>query len=278
MADETKVTDQTAADEGEKAPKAEAEPKAKEKTAADDKKKVSKAKAKPKAKEETVADEKKKASKAKAKPKAKKETDADEAEKTPKVKAEKTPKVKAEKTPKVEAEPELKEKAVEEETPIPSEDAAEPADLPEPITPQEQISEKPKPISVPRDARYQAVGRRKASVAVVYLTKGDGTIAINKRVPDEYMLTGTQVYVVKQPLELTGTTDLFNIKVSVRGGGLSGQAGAIRHAVSRALLKYNPDLRAVLKKAGFLTRDARVVERKKYGQVKARKRFQFSKR
>jgi len=270
MADETKVTDQTAADEGEKAPKAEAEPKAKEKTAADDKKKVSKAKAKPKAKEETVADEKKKASKAKAKPKAKKETDADEAEKTPKVKAEKTPKV--------EAEPELKEKAVEEETPIPSEDAAEPADLPEPITPQEQISEKPKPISVPRDARYQAVGRRKASVAVVYLTKGDGTIAINKRVPDEYMLTGTQVYVLKQPLELTGTTDLFNIKVSVRGGGLSGQAGAIRHAVSRALLKYNPDLRAVLKKAGFLTRDARVVERKKYGQVKARKRFQFSKR
>ena len=126
--------------------------------------------------------------------------------------------------------------------------------------------------------QYYGTGRRKTSVARVYLRPGHGRITINKRPIDAYFERESAKLVLRQPLELTETGDAFDIVVNVRGGGKSGQAGAIRLGIARALCEYNPDLRPALKKAGFLTRDARKVERKKYGQPKARKRFQFSKR
>ncbi len=126
--------------------------------------------------------------------------------------------------------------------------------------------------------QYYGTGRRKTSVARVYLRPGHGRITINKRPIDAYFERESAKLVLRQPLELTETGDAFDIVVNVRGGGKSGQAGAIRLGIARALCEYNPDLRPTLKKAGFLTRDARKVERKKYGQPKARKRFQFSKR
>ena len=126
--------------------------------------------------------------------------------------------------------------------------------------------------------QYYGTGRRKTSVARVYLRPGHGRITINKRPIDAYFERESAKLVLRQPLELTDTGDAFDIIVNVRGGGKSGQAGAIRLGIARALCEYNPDLRPALKKAGFLTRDARKVERKKYGQPKARKRFQFSKR
>lgn len=123
-----------------------------------------------------------------------------------------------------------------------------------------------------------AVGRRKASVARVYVVKGSGKIVINKREFKEYFPLGTQQYVVHQPLNLTKMNDQLDVVVTVDGGGVSGQAGAIRLGISRALVKLDGANRADLKKAGFLTRDSRVVERKKYGLAGARKSFQFSKR
>jgi small subunit ribosomal protein S9 len=125
---------------------------------------------------------------------------------------------------------------------------------------------------------WHAVGRRKSAVARVYLRPGSGKITINGREFDEYFPTGTRRQHVTQPLELTETSEQFDIFVNVKGGGLTGQAGAVRHGVTRALMSYNIELRGPLKKAGFVTRDARAVERKKYGQPGARKRFQFSKR
>jgi small subunit ribosomal protein S9 len=122
-----------------------------------------------------------------------------------------------------------------------------------------------------------AVGRRKSAVARVRLVPGEGKIVINKRDIDNYFGLETLKMTVRQPLELTKVTG-FDVIVNVRGGGLTGQAGAIRHGISRSLCKANPDLRAALKKAGFLTRDPRMKERKKYGLKAARRAPQFSKR
>jgi small subunit ribosomal protein S9 len=123
-----------------------------------------------------------------------------------------------------------------------------------------------------------STGRRKTSVARIYMKPGEGRILINKKNADEYLGRETLKMIIMQPFELTGTAGQFDVKVNVRGGGVSGQAGAIKHGISRALLKVSDDYRKPLKKAGYLTRDAREVERKKYGQRGARARFQFSKR
>jgi small subunit ribosomal protein S9 len=125
---------------------------------------------------------------------------------------------------------------------------------------------------------HYATGRRKQAVARVWLRPGSGTITINKRTLDNYFGRETLKMILRQPLELTETDAQFDISVNVTGGGLSGQAGAIRHGITRALMSADPDLRGTLKKAGFVTRDPRKVERKKYGRPGARKRFQFSKR
>jgi small subunit ribosomal protein S9 len=126
--------------------------------------------------------------------------------------------------------------------------------------------------------QFYSTGRRKTSVARVYLKPGDGKILINKKDADEYLMRETLKMIIMQPFELTGTTGQFDVNINVNGGGISGQAGAIKHGISRALLKVSDDYRKPLKKAGYLTRDAREVERKKYGQRGARARFQFSKR
>jgi small subunit ribosomal protein S9 len=123
-----------------------------------------------------------------------------------------------------------------------------------------------------------ATGRRKVSIARVRMKPGTGEFSVNDRTLDEYFGRETSKMILKQPLEVVEQLGKVDISVNVCGGGMSGQAGAIRHGISRALLKLNPDYRPALKKAGFLTRDARSVERKKYGQPGARKRFQFSKR
>ena len=125
---------------------------------------------------------------------------------------------------------------------------------------------------------FDAIGRRKNAVARVRLSQGTGKRIANGRTMNSYLARETLEMLVEQPLEIVGLSDKVDIKVNVRGGGLSGQAGAIRHGISRALCKYDEELRDVLKKKGFLTRDPRMVERKKAGQPKARKRFQFSKR
>ena len=121
-------------------------------------------------------------------------------------------------------------------------------------------------------------GRRKKSIARVYLTPGTGNITINKRNIDEYFGLETLKVIVRQPLVATETVEKFDVKVTVRGGGTTGQAGAIRHGIARALLTVDNDFRPVLKKAGFLTRDPRMKERKKYGLKAARRAPQFSKR
>ncbi|MGC8763564.1 MAG: 30S ribosomal protein S9 [Acidobacteriota bacterium] len=126
--------------------------------------------------------------------------------------------------------------------------------------------------------QYNGTGRRKTAVARVYLRPGKGAISVNKRPFEEYFPNPVHRMQIQIPLNLTGTADKFDILVNVQGGGISGQAGAVRHGISRALLEYNQELRPKLKAAGLLTRDAREVERKKYGHPKARKRFQFSKR
>ena len=121
-------------------------------------------------------------------------------------------------------------------------------------------------------------GRRKKSIARVYITPGTGKITINKRDIDEYFGLETLKVVVRQPLTATENADKFDVKVNVHGGGFTGQAGAIRHGLSRALASYDPEYRPVLKKEGFLTRDPRMKERKKYGLKAARRAPQFSKR
>lgn len=126
--------------------------------------------------------------------------------------------------------------------------------------------------------QYQGTGRRKTSVARAYMTPGTGEIIINGKQLDEYLPLDTLKMVVRSPFEVTETTNTFDVKINVNGGGFNGQAGAIRHAISRALLDVTVDYRASLKAAGFLTRDARKKERKKYGLKGARKAPQFSKR
>ena len=122
------------------------------------------------------------------------------------------------------------------------------------------------------------IGRRKNAVARVYISKGKGNITVNKREMEDYFTTGTLQYKVKQPLTLTDNVKSFDISVNVYGGGVTGQAEAIRLAISRAMCELNEENRAILKPEGLLTRDPRMVERKKFGQKKARKKFQFSKR
>ena len=128
------------------------------------------------------------------------------------------------------------------------------------------------------NTKYYGTGRRKSSVARVYLVPGTGKITINKRDMDEYFGLETLKVVVRQPLTATETADKFDVLVNVRGGGYTGQAGAIRHGIARALLNVDADYRPVLKKAGFLTRDPRMKERKKYGLKAARRAPQCSKR
>ena len=126
--------------------------------------------------------------------------------------------------------------------------------------------------------KYYGTGRRKKSIARVYLVSGKGDVTINKRSMDEYFGLETLKVIVRQPLTLTETADKFDVIINVKGGGYTGQAGAIRHGIARALLQVDADYRPALKKAGFLTRDPRMKERKKYGLKAARRAPQFSKR
>jgi small subunit ribosomal protein S9 len=128
------------------------------------------------------------------------------------------------------------------------------------------------------DIQYNATGRRKESIAQVFMTPGTGNIIVNKKTLGQYFPHETMKMVVQQPLNVVAVTGKYDITVRVKGGGYSGQAGAIRHGISRALVMANSDFRGKLKKEGLLTRDPRAVERKKYGQKGARSRFQFSKR
>jgi small subunit ribosomal protein S9 len=128
------------------------------------------------------------------------------------------------------------------------------------------------------EQKFYATGKRKTSVARVWIKPGTGNIVINKRTLDEYFGRETSKMVVRQPLELTDNVGKFDVIVNVNGGGPSGQAGAIKHGITKALLGANGELRAALKKAGFITRDSRIKERKKYGKAAARRSFQFSKR
>lgn len=129
-----------------------------------------------------------------------------------------------------------------------------------------------------KTARFYGTGRRKSSVARVYLTPGTGKVTINKRDMDDYFGLETLKLIVNQPFVVTNTTGKFDVLVNVRGGGFTGQAGAIRHGISRALLEADAEYRPALKKAGYLTRDSRMKERKKYGLKAARRAPQFSKR
>jgi len=128
------------------------------------------------------------------------------------------------------------------------------------------------------EERYYATGKRKAAIARVWMKLGEGNIVINKSPIDDYLVTDIAKMIVSQPLELTNTVGRYDITINVKGGGISGQVGAIKHGISQALLKISPEFREPLKKAGFITRDSRIKERKKYGLRSARARFQYSKR
>jgi small subunit ribosomal protein S9 len=125
---------------------------------------------------------------------------------------------------------------------------------------------------------FYATGKRKAAIARVWLKEGSGAVTINKRNYEEYFTRETLQTLITRPLEIAGKKNQFDLYINVQGGGISGQAGAIKHGIAKVLVEYDGELRSVLKKAGFLTRDSRIKERKKYGQPGARKRFQFSKR
>ena len=131
---------------------------------------------------------------------------------------------------------------------------------------------------VDKQGRAYATGKRKDAVARVWIKPGAGKIVVNTREVEVYFARPVLQMLLKQPLQAAGRLDQFDVMATVTGGGLSGQAGAVRHGISKALTYYEPELRGVLKKGGFLTRDSRVVERKKYGRMKARRSFQFSKR
>lgn len=128
------------------------------------------------------------------------------------------------------------------------------------------------------ETKYYGTGRRKSAIACVYVRSGSGEITVNKRSLDDYFGRKTDRMVARQPLELVEMADKFDLSIKVVGGGPSGQAGAIRHGITRALIEYDETLRPALRKAGYVTRDARIVERKKVGLHKARKRPQYSKR
>lgn len=128
------------------------------------------------------------------------------------------------------------------------------------------------------EEKYYATGKRKSAIARVWMKLGEGNIVINKRSIDDYLTTEIAKMIVTQPLEITNTVGRYDITVNVKGGGFSGQVGAIKHGISLALLEINDEFREPLKKAGFITRDSRIKERKKYGMRSARARFQYSKR
>jgi len=128
------------------------------------------------------------------------------------------------------------------------------------------------------EIQYYGTGRRKTSTARVYLRAGSGEVRVNRKAFEQYFPNETLRMIIRQPLQLTETGNKFDILINVNGGGPAGQAGAIRHGITRALIEFNADLRPALKHAGLVTRDPRIKERKKYGQKGARKRFQFSKR
>jgi small subunit ribosomal protein S9 len=128
------------------------------------------------------------------------------------------------------------------------------------------------------EVRYYATGKKKESIAKVYLTPGEGKITINGKDYKAYFCRESLFALITEPLRLTGTEEAYDITASIVGGGISGQAGALRHGISKALLEINPEFRLTLKREGFITRDSRIKERKKYGLKKARKRPQFSKR
>ena len=125
---------------------------------------------------------------------------------------------------------------------------------------------------------FYATGRRKTAIARVWLRPGEGKITVNKKNFEEYFPTETLRNIILHPLKLTNSLEKYNLLITVTGGGISGQAGALRHGIGRVLVQSDINLRSILRKEGFLTRDPREIERKKYGQKKARKRFQFSKR
>lgn len=128
------------------------------------------------------------------------------------------------------------------------------------------------------EKRFYATGKRKSAIARVYMKEGTGVLQVNKRTFDDYFTRDSLKMLIQQPLEMTGKRGQFDFTINVEGGGMAGQAGAVKHGISKALVEFDEELRSTLKKAGFLTRDSRVKERKKYGQPGARKRFQFSKR
>ena len=128
------------------------------------------------------------------------------------------------------------------------------------------------------ETKFYATGKRKSSIARVWMKPGNGNIVVNQKSIDDYFGRETSKMVIRQPLELTGNVGKFDIIVNVCGGGPSGQAGAIKHGITKALLEADVELRGALKKAGFITRDSRIKERKKYGKRSARRSFQFSKR
>jgi len=128
------------------------------------------------------------------------------------------------------------------------------------------------------EVKYYATGRRKESSARVWIKPGEGKITVNDSDFKDYFPRDTLITMITEPFNLTGTLNAYDVMASIAGGGVSGQAGALRHGISRALLEVNPEFRIILKKEGFLTRDSRIKERKKYGLKKARKRPQFSKR
>lgn len=129
-----------------------------------------------------------------------------------------------------------------------------------------------------QELSYYATGKRKESVAKVWLKPGAGKITVNEKDYKDYFPRETLITMINEPLSATGTSEAYDVIATITGGGVSGQAGALRHGISKALLEVNPDFRTMLKKEGFLTRDSRIKERKKYGLKKARKRSQFSKR
>ncbi|MGI9407692.1 MAG: 30S ribosomal protein S9 [Hyphomicrobiaceae bacterium] len=147
--------------------------------------------------------------------------------------------------------------------------------------PPEADNNEPAPVyeqKLDAHGRSYATGKRKDAVARVWIKPGSGRIVVNKREYEKYFARPVLQMILKQPLVAAERVDQYDVMCTVSGGGLSGQAGAVRHGLSKALTHYEPELRSVLKKGGFLTRDSRVVERKKYGRAKARKSFQFSKR
>ncbi len=128
------------------------------------------------------------------------------------------------------------------------------------------------------EKRFYATGKRKCAIARIYMKEGSGVLTVNKRNFDDYFTRDSLKMIIQQPIELVGKKGKFDFFINVNGGGMAGQAGAVKHGISKALVEYDLALRFALKKAGFLTRDSRIKERKKYGQPGARKRFQFPKR